>query len=93
MYKLLKYHLIPVWIILHISCSLHFICGVVVFVLGQDKGYRVKYSAPPEGVPKGKAQKWRALFDRVSQVDLFYGQYNILKIYYPNDSPFNLIHN
>ena len=28
----------------------------IVSVLGRDKGYTVKYSPPPEGVPEGKAR-------------------------------------
>ena len=29
---------------------------MIVFVLGREKGYKVKYTPPPEGVPEGKAR-------------------------------------
>ena len=40
---------------------------VTVSVLGQDKGYTIKYTASPEGVSKGKAG--RGLFDCISEVE------------------------
>ena len=43
-----------------------------VSVLGRDKGYTIKYTPLPEGVPEGKSQgnsfRRRGIFDRISWV-------------------------
>ena len=52
----------------NVQCTVHY----TVSVLGRDKGYTVKYSPPPEGVPEGKARgnsrMWMSLFDLISRV-------------------------
>ena len=44
-----------------------------VSVLGQEEGYTVKYTPPPEGGPEGKARgnslRQRGIFDRIYQVE------------------------
>ena len=56
----------------------------IIFVVGQDEGYTVKYSPLLEGVPKGKARgnsrRQRAIFDSIFQVESKYEQYIFLKI-------------
>ena len=51
---------------------------VTVSILGQDKGYTVKYSPPHLGIPKGGGH----IFDHSSVLN---GQYSILKNHFDND--------
>ena len=54
-------------------CQHHHQPADTVSVLGQEEGYMVKYTPPPEGVHEGEAQgnswKGRGIFDRISRVE------------------------
>ena len=60
----------------------HVLWGNPVSVLGQIKGYIVKYSPSPKGVPKGtdrgNSGRQMAIFNSLSKYESSYGQYIIL---------------
>ena len=73
------------------------VCWEALAIIG-DKGYTVKYNPLPEGVPKGEARgnSWRqrGIFDRISRVESYNGQYIILtviKLIIPSKSHWQLV--
>ena len=66
---------------------------MILSKLWQDSGYMIKYSPLPKEVLMGKAQGQRSIFDRISWVGSYYGNWIIVRNNFDNYSLISFIGN
>ena len=54
--------------------------GYTVSVLGREEGYRSNIPLCLKEFPRANSWRWRGIFDRISHVKSWYGQYTILTV-------------